>query len=92
MSSQSRGRGSWYRGVLVRYVGVLHREEKMVELEREGVEWRKEWKDEMWQSQLKGFPVSRMIELRMLLTMKTYLQDLSPEYFQGQQKHLPQHK
>ena len=39
---------------------MLHREEKRVEFEREGVERRKEWKDDMWQSQLRGFPASKI--------------------------------
>ena len=64
MSSQSRGRGSWYRGVVVRLMGVLHREETRVELEREGVEMRNEWKDDMWQSQLRGFPEEEKIHYR----------------------------
>ena len=33
----------------------MHREERRVELEREGVEWRKEWKEDMWQSTPKGW-------------------------------------
>ena len=56
---------------------MLHREERRVELEREGVEMRKEWKDDMWQSQLRGFPASRIILLRVFaktqLTCKIYL-------------------
>ena len=39
---------------------MLHREERRVEGEREGVDLRNEWKDDMWQSQLRGFPASKI--------------------------------
>ena len=60
---------------------MLHREERRVELEREGVEMRKEWKDDMWQSQLSGFPANKnaMLRLNVLmdkLTSKIYLTNI----------------
>ena len=51
-------------------MGVLHREESRVELEREGWEMMKEWKDAMWQSQLRGFPASKNSLHRVLVKIK----------------------
>ena len=58
-------------------MGVAQRAERRLELEREGEEWRKEWKEDMRQSQLIGFPVKHCyysdLHKKRKLTGKVYL-------------------
>ena len=60
-------------------MGVAQRAEKRVELERDEEELRKEWKEDMWQSQLSGFPAMQPTLLfrsnikEKTLTCKVYL-------------------